>query len=282
MMSRLQPYDVTSVLWSFAILELWDADVWRAGNERLKYFEAHKLSEQVYGALFHIGLVQKACHQQQLQIPKEMAIKVYEYKRQSTIKPLVSGFQMEVDRLLSQLGFQTISEHGVLQDYIAVDIAISVDDRKIAVEADGPFHYSVNAPYVQLRTSFIRNKILESFGWEVVVIPFYEWDQFEQRGDKKLYLMSKIMGDEEVQEQVDQHSEKTGVSDEQDKEFEEEDNVKDEGQAQGEDGELDGGFVESEVQQSVVSKDISENIDFQSIDDNFIPDDPEEEQQVGS
>ena len=52
--------------------------------------------------------------------------------------------------------------------------------KKIAIEADGPFHYTVNGmgpggEPTELGTTIIRRRMLRAGGWSVLSIPFYEW-----------------------------------------------------------------------------------------------------------
>ena len=52
--------------------------------------------------------------------------------------------------------------------------------RRIAIEADGPFHFTANGmgrsgEPTELGTTVIRRRLLRAGGWKVIPIPFYEW-----------------------------------------------------------------------------------------------------------
>lgn len=46
--------------------------------------------------------------------------------------------------------------------------------KKIAVEVDGPFHFSVNTNS-PLGQTMIRRRLLRAVGWTVISVPYHTW-----------------------------------------------------------------------------------------------------------
>eukprot|EP01023_Acetabularia_acetabulum_P031878 TRINITY_DN29830_c0_g2_i1.p1 TRINITY_DN29830_c0_g2~~TRINITY_DN29830_c0_g2_i1.p1 ORF type:complete len:256 (+),score=38.33 TRINITY_DN29830_c0_g2_i1:525-1292(+) len=51
--------------------------------------------------------------------------------------------------------------------------------KKVAVEVDGVHHFTRNSPRRALGDSVLRNRMLAERGWNVVVVPFYLWNDFD-------------------------------------------------------------------------------------------------------
>lgn len=75
---------------------------------------------------------------------------------------------------------------------ISVDIAvIYAGVRKLAVEVNGPMHYYSNEPYrkVEMPASQWRRRLLEAVGWQVAVVPYWEWDDLRDKRDASIYTL---------------------------------------------------------------------------------------------
>ena len=46
--------------------------------------------------------------------------------------------------------------------------------RKVAIEVDGPYHFSVNTNS-PLGQTMIRRRLLRAVGWNVISVPFHAW-----------------------------------------------------------------------------------------------------------
>jgi very-short-patch-repair endonuclease len=46
--------------------------------------------------------------------------------------------------------------------------------RKVAIEVDGPFHFSVNTNS-PLGQTMIRRRLLRAVGWTVISVPYHTW-----------------------------------------------------------------------------------------------------------
>ena len=63
---------------------------------------------------------------------------------------------------------------------------------KVAVEADGPSHFSHNKPHRVLGPTLARNRALQRRGWLVLSVPYFEWDPLGSPEAKSLYLKRKL------------------------------------------------------------------------------------------
>ena len=53
---------------------------------------------------------------------------------------------------------------------LSIDLAIIRRDTRVAVEVDGPLHFTANPPYLPLARTRNRRKLLESRGFTVVQV----------------------------------------------------------------------------------------------------------------
>jgi hypothetical protein len=63
--------------------------------------------------------------------------------------------------------------------------------RRIALEVDGPYHFTSNS---RARTgpTRCRDTLLRARGWEVLPVPFFEWATLRNVYEQKLYLRAKL------------------------------------------------------------------------------------------
>ncbi len=79
-------------------------------------------------------------------------------------------------------------------EYITADGLFSIDpavvDRRIAIEFDGPSHFTRNT-LEPLGHTGLRDRLLSAMGWYVVSIPFFDWDRLHQT-EKDAYVERRI------------------------------------------------------------------------------------------
>ncbi|KAK9816979.1 hypothetical protein WJX72_007755 [[Myrmecia] bisecta] len=103
-----------------------------------------------------------------------------------------SKFQMQVARAVKNMGIMNANVEFKTQDGgFSIDIAVTTDGAKLAIEADGPTHFTSNAPHEPLGHTITRNALLSAQGWQVVSIPFFEWDH-KVGVELDVYLRDKI------------------------------------------------------------------------------------------
>ncbi|GLC42995.1 hypothetical protein PLESTM_001410800 [Pleodorina starrii] len=98
----------------------------------------------------------------------------------------VSYFQREVSEALNGLGLSHTVERLLDDGDFSIDLAVEVEVKveleveqhflRIAVEADGPWHFTSNSRQ-PLGTTLCRRRCLEARGWVVVSVPYWRWYQ---------------------------------------------------------------------------------------------------------
>jgi hypothetical protein len=107
-----------------------------------------------------------------------------------THESAASKVQGQVYQVLSSFGgaMHPVLEHVAEGGLFCIDIALKPKagpGQRVAVEVDGPTHYTRSRPYRELGATVLRRRLLEWHGWRVVSVPVREW---RQQGDKAGYL----------------------------------------------------------------------------------------------
>jgi hypothetical protein len=71
----------------------------------------------------------------------------------------------------------------------------------VAVEVDGPQHFTRNQPYVLLGSSAAKQRCLQARGWAVVSVPFFHWQDITRR----CHALSHAAARQQRQQQQQQH-----------------------------------------------------------------------------
>ncbi|CAI9114747.1 OLC1v1015539C2 [Oldenlandia corymbosa var. corymbosa] len=100
-----------------------------------------------------------------------------------------SSFQMEVARLLVSTGLDWIREYDV-EGYTLDAVLV---DRKLALEIDGPTHFSRNSG-VPLGHTMLKRRYITAAGWKLVSVSHQEWEEF-QGGFEQLEYLRRILKD---------------------------------------------------------------------------------------
>nr|AKM76719.1 AT2G31890-like protein [Pelargonium x hortorum] len=100
-----------------------------------------------------------------------------------------SSFQKEVARLLVTTGLDWVREYVV--DGYSVDAVVV--GNKIALEIDGPTHFSRNT-VVPLGHTMLKRRYIKAAGWKVVSLPYQEWDECQGEFEQLEYL-GKLLAD---------------------------------------------------------------------------------------
>ena len=76
----------------------------------------------------------------------------------------------------------------------SVDVLLEAPGgRLVAVEADGPQHFTRTAPHQPLGQTILRQRLVQARVDGVVSIPFFEWDQVGgEPAAQEAYLKSKL------------------------------------------------------------------------------------------
>jgi hypothetical protein len=191
----MQAQDVANVLWALATLG------WQANAEIASCFQAHVDAQSRNSSLVQLptkGLAQllQAHLASQflglglLTLPfptLQVALKAYmELARQVT----VTKGQREVGESLRRLGVSHELEYITADGLFSIDLAIV--DRRIALEVDGPSHFTTNT-LEPLGHTRLRDRLLCAMGWHVVSIPFFDWDKLHHPEQMDAYLKRRLL-----------------------------------------------------------------------------------------
>ena len=109
--------------------------------------------------------------------------------REEARKVTVSNGQREVGESLRRLGISHELEYITADGLFSIDLAIL--DRRIALEFDGPSHFTTNS-LEPLGHTRLRDRLLSAMGWCVVSIPFFEWDRLHQTEQRDAYVERRV------------------------------------------------------------------------------------------
>ena len=117
----------------------------------------------------------------------QVAVRAY---REGARNVTVSKGQREVEGSLHRLGIPHELEHITADGLYSIDLAIV--DRRIAIEFDGPSHFTRNTLEPLGRTR-LRDRLLSAMGWHVVSIPFFDWAELLQPEQMDAYVRQRLL-----------------------------------------------------------------------------------------
>ena len=188
--SKMNSLDVANTLWALAALgwqasaELADLVRSLVSDGKVVRLSARELSQLLMAhcasQFLCLGsiVLPPAVHQMALDAFKEAASKA-----------TVSTGQREVGESLRRLRMSHELEHSTAGGLFRIDLAIV--DQRIAIEFDGPSHFTTNT-LEPLGHTRLRDRLLSAMGWRVVSIPFFEWDRRHETEQKDAYVEQKV------------------------------------------------------------------------------------------
>lgn len=74
----------------------------------------------------------------------------------------------------------------------SIDILLHMHGKPLAIEVDGPHHFTQTQPYKVLGPTALRTRLLEAQGFHVVSVPYFEWEAIASEDGRMQYLQQKL------------------------------------------------------------------------------------------
>eukprot|EP00884_Botryococcus_braunii_P019242 jgi/Botrbrau1/6000/Bobra.104_1s0029.2 len=104
---------------------------------------------------------------------------------------MMSAFHLDVAKVLTMMGVPHEMEKLTEDGYASLDILVQSPKGPVAVEVDGPYHFTSNT-LKPLGSTVLRERMLLEYGYQLVSIPYYEYYLLENYYTKSVYLAKRL------------------------------------------------------------------------------------------
>eukprot|EP01025_Chloroclados_australasicus_P050977 TRINITY_DN5927_c0_g1_i5.p1 TRINITY_DN5927_c0_g1~~TRINITY_DN5927_c0_g1_i5.p1 ORF type:complete len:710 (-),score=63.67 TRINITY_DN5927_c0_g1_i5:927-3056(-) len=175
-------------------VDYWDKELWSILLERTWWLNPQLAKSDTLVQLYQVKQIAELVGIVQFPNLPQDTLREMQASHSRLKNPSVSKWQYTIYTTLRSMGYEDLQlEYKMLGGVFSIDVLLNYKGYKIALELDGPFHFSQNCPYVPLGITKRRNRLLEKMGFRVVTISVYEWSALEL-GHKYKYelLMEKL------------------------------------------------------------------------------------------
>lgn len=188
--------------WGLAVFDLLDQSTLRSFSEALRA-SGKELQPEGLQCLFQAALAaaqhggeEAAVERFALLLPHGLQDTARQCWLASVADTSESRTQQSVQGALHRMGLSSAAEWTTPDGLFAVDMLVQLPKggSTVAVEVDGPTHFTRNRPYRELGATILRRRLLEArLSGPLVSVPFFEWDRV--KGDhsaEEAYLVGKL------------------------------------------------------------------------------------------
>lgn len=209
--NALPDVDVASAVWSLAVVEgtaarggfLYDA-MWR----RCTTLDVVQMNPALLRSIFQARLLVDAAGLATPPLPPALTEAMEIAWRSSVSFTVQSDLQTAVFDCVRSMRLppgSTLSQEVTTEDGLfSIDIALRVpvsssashsgeEQHRIAIEVDGPPHFSGNSR-TRLGRTEARDVLLRARGWQVLSVPYFEWNAQRSAGERRRWLGNLLMG----------------------------------------------------------------------------------------
>jgi hypothetical protein len=106
----------------------------------------------------------------------------------------IRGVQVEVAEMLTALRVPFWQEHIVEGGLHAVDFYVrGPQGQRIAVEVDGPSHFSRLPPHAATGETLARDRMLRCLGWTVLSVSWMRWELLGGQEEQRVWLARQLL-----------------------------------------------------------------------------------------
>nr|AKM76700.1 AT2G31890-like protein [Geranium incanum] len=182
---------VGNIAWSYAVLGQMDriffSHVWKMVSLLDEQSISQHYREDVIFAsqVHHVNQCLKLeCPHLQLSLREDLEKKIAASGKSKRFNEKVTSlFQKDVAHLLVATGLDWVKEYVV--DGYTLDAVVV--DKKVALEIDGPTHFSRNT-FVPLGHTMLKRRYIAAAGWKVVSLSNQEWEELQGEFEQLDYL----------------------------------------------------------------------------------------------
>ncbi|KAJ1488073.1 RAP domain-containing protein [Baffinella frigidus] len=115
--------------------------------------------------------------------------RLWEIVRSKPPPKTVSCLQADVVSCVMGMGLEHVEEFVDARSGYSLDILLP--SARVAIEVDGPYHYAADSRR-PLGATVMKRSHLALLGYELVSVPYWEWDALDTREEKQDYLRDRL------------------------------------------------------------------------------------------